>query len=146
MFTAYTGLSLVVGDIDYFLPSKLSVLKYTAKINISSAQNQGPIGMNHCAFSAAQDICSKLQNQAKCDSTAFTINLLKFNFSYTFRLLEVTIIARTNYTCYIGHRAQPVYDTSTYCPCVNQVSTFVCLSVPEKRNKLYPTFVPNFKI
>ena len=30
VFTAYIGLSLVVGDIDYFLPSKLSVSKYTA--------------------------------------------------------------------------------------------------------------------
>ena len=38
---AYLGLSLVVGDIDYFLPSKLSVSKYTAKINISSAQKTG---------------------------------------------------------------------------------------------------------
>ena len=41
VFTAYIGLSLVVGDIDYFLPSKLSVSKYTAKINISSAQKPG---------------------------------------------------------------------------------------------------------
>ena len=99
VFTAYIGLLLVDGDIDYFLPSKLSVSKYTAKINICRRKSQGPIGMKHCAFSAAQDICSKLQNQAKCDSAAFTINLLKFNFPYTFWLLEVTIIARTNYNC-----------------------------------------------
>ena len=41
VFTAYIGLSLVVGDIDYFLPSKLSVSKYTGKINILSAQKPG---------------------------------------------------------------------------------------------------------
>ena len=39
--TAYIGLSLVVGDIDYILPSKLSVSKYTAKIHISSEQKPG---------------------------------------------------------------------------------------------------------
>ena len=45
VFTAYIGLSLVVGDIDYFLPSKLLVSNYTAKINISSAQKPGVIAL-----------------------------------------------------------------------------------------------------
>ena len=41
VFTAYIGLSLLDGDIDYFLPSKISVSKYTAKIKIHSAQKPG---------------------------------------------------------------------------------------------------------
>ena len=36
-------------------------------------KNQEPIGMTHCSFSAAQDVCSKLQKQAKCDSAATKI-------------------------------------------------------------------------
>ena len=64
-------------------------------------KNQGPIGMNHCAFTAGQDVCSRLQNQAKCDSAAVTTIPLKFYFSDTFRLLKVAIIARTNYNCYM---------------------------------------------
>ena len=36
-----------------------------------------PAGMNLCAFSAAQDVCSKLENQAKCDSAVFIINRAK---------------------------------------------------------------------
>ena len=83
----------------WFLPSKVSVSKYTEKWKYYWRKNQGPIGMNHCALSAAQDICSNLQNQAKCDLAAFTTIPLKFNFSYTFWLLKVAIIARTNYNC-----------------------------------------------
>ena len=59
-------------------------------------------------FSAAQKVCSKLENQAKCDSAVFVTNPLKIHFSHTFWLLEMDIIARTNYDCKIGHRAQPV--------------------------------------
>ena len=64
--------------------------------------------MNLCAFSAAQEVFNKLENQAKCNSVVFVTNPLKIHFSYTFWLLEVAIIiARTNYNCEIGHRAQP---------------------------------------
>ena len=77
-------LVFIGGDIDYFLPSIISVSKYTAKNKYHRRKNQGPIGMNHCAFSAAQNICSKLQNPAKWDPAAFTTNPLKLNFSYTF--------------------------------------------------------------
>ena len=38
------------------------------------------MGMNLCSFSAAQDICSKLENQAKCGSAVFVTNLLKTHF------------------------------------------------------------------
>ena len=41
VFTAYIGLSLLVGDIGYFLPSNISVSKYTAKKKIPSAQKPG---------------------------------------------------------------------------------------------------------
>ena len=54
--------ALLVGDIDGFLPSEISVSKYTAKIKIPSAQKknkkQSPIGLNNCVFSVAQDDCS----------------------------------------------------------------------------------------
>ena len=50
-------------------------------------------------FSAVQEVCSKLKNQAKCDAVVFVINPLKIHFSRTFWLLEVAIIARTNYNC-----------------------------------------------
>ena len=104
VFTAYIGLSLLVSDINYFLPSKIFVTEYTAKIKIPSAQKPGTYWNQSLRFSffffffffAAQDVCSKLQNQAKCDSAAFTTIPLKFNFSYTFWLLQVDIIARTN--------------------------------------------------
>ena len=39
--TAQIGLSSLVGDIDEFLPSKISVSKYTAKIKIPTAQKPG---------------------------------------------------------------------------------------------------------
>ena len=52
VFTACIGLSLLVSDIDDFLPSKVSVSKYTAKIKYHWRKNQGPIGMNRCAFTA----------------------------------------------------------------------------------------------
>ena len=67
------------------------------------------MGINLCAFSAAQKVCSKLENQAKCDSAVFVTNSMKIHFLHTFWLLEVAVIARTNYNCKIGHRAQPVY-------------------------------------
>ena len=89
VFTVYIGLSLVVRDIIFFRVNYL-YQNTQQKLAYHWRKNHGPIGMNHCTFSAAQDICSKLQNQAKCDSAAFTINPLKFNFLYTFLLLEVT--------------------------------------------------------
>ena len=67
--------------VDCFLPSQISVSNYTAKINILSVQNQERMKMNPYTFSAAQEICSKVQNQAKCDSFAFKTNPLK---SYIF--------------------------------------------------------------
>ena len=65
--------------------------------------------MNLCAFSAAQKVCSKLENQAKCDLAVFVTNPPKIHFSLMFWLLEVAIIARRNYNCKISHRAQPEY-------------------------------------
>ena len=50
-------------------------------------------------FSAAQELCSKLQNQAKCDLAVLEQMRWKFIFTYTFdcskRLLQLepTIIA-----------------------------------------------------
>ena len=55
-----------MGDIDDCLPGKISILKYTAIIKTLSAQKPGACGMNLCVFSLAQEVCSKLQNQAKC--------------------------------------------------------------------------------
>ena len=66
------------------------------------------MGMNLWAFSAAQKVCSKLENQAKCNSADYVTNPLKNHFSQTFWLLEVAIIARMTCNCNIGHRAQPV--------------------------------------
>ena len=89
----------------------LSASKYLTKITMPSAQKkkQEPMGMNLCAFSSAvQEVYIKLENQAKCDSSVFVTNSLKIHFSYTFWLLEVVSIARTNYNCNIGHCAQPV--------------------------------------
>ena len=57
--------------------------------------------MNHCAFSGVQDVCSKLQNQAKCDSAVLTTYPLNIHFFVHFfsatkwlLQLEQTIIAR----------------------------------------------------
>ena len=99
VFTAHIGLSLFVVISIIFFRVKYPYQNTQQKYKFHRRQNQGPIGMNHCAFSAAQNICSKLQNQAKCDSAAFTTNPLKLKFSYTFWLLQVAIIARTNYNC-----------------------------------------------
>ena len=41
VFTAFIGLSLLVSDINCFLPSKMSISKYTAEIKIPSAQKPG---------------------------------------------------------------------------------------------------------
>ena len=55
------------------------------KIKISSAQKtKEPMGMNVCAFSAAKEVCSKLENQAKGDSADFVTNPLKIHFSHPF--------------------------------------------------------------
>ena len=43
-------------------------------------KNQEPMGMNLCSFSAAQDFCSKLENQANCYLAVFVTNLLKTHF------------------------------------------------------------------
>ena len=56
-------------------------------------KNQEPVGMNIHSVSAAQEVCSKLENQAKCDSAVFVTNPRKIHFSHMFWLLE----ARTNY-------------------------------------------------
>ena len=77
----------------------LSAPKYMTKIKIPWRKNQEPVGMNICSFCAPQEFCSKLENQAKCDSTVFVKNPLKTHFSHKFWLLEVAIIARTNYNC-----------------------------------------------
>ena len=69
--------------------------------------------MNLCAFSAALKVCSKLENQAKCNPAVFLTNPLKIHFLYMFPLLEVAFIARTNYNCKIGHCAQPDYTCVT---------------------------------
>ena len=45
--------------------------KYTAMIQTSSAQKPGACGNKSVCFSTAQDVCSKLQNQAKYDSADF---------------------------------------------------------------------------
>ena len=58
-------------------------------------KNQEPMGMSICSFSATQVVCSKLENQAKCDLAVFVTNPLKIHFSHTFWLLELAIIARS---------------------------------------------------
>ena len=77
----------------------LSASKYMNKIKYRRRNNQAPVGMNICSFSATQEVCNKLENQAKCDSAVFVTNPLKIDFSHTFWLLELAIIARTNYNC-----------------------------------------------
>ena len=89
VFNAHSGLSLLVVISIIFFRVKYPYQNTQQKYKYHRRKNQGPIGMNHCAFSAAQNICSKLQNQAKRDSTAFTTNPLKLNFSSTFWLLQV---------------------------------------------------------
>ena len=87
------------------------------------------MGMNLCAFSAAQKVCSKLENQAKCGSLCYKCT--EIYFSHTFWLLEVAIIASTNYDCNIGHRVQPVYGSvlflSTFENVVNVLIWILCL-------------------
>ena len=56
-----------MGDIDDFLPSKISASKYMAKLKLPLES----VAMNLCAFSAAQEVNSKLQNQAKFDLVVF---------------------------------------------------------------------------
>ena len=51
VFTAYIGLSLLVSDINYFLPSKIFVSEYTAKIKIPSAQKPGTYWNQSLRFS-----------------------------------------------------------------------------------------------
>ena len=66
-----------MGDMDDFLPSIMFVSKYIyiAKINKPSAQKSGAYGNYYFfffgAFSAAQEIYSKLQNQANCNLLIF---------------------------------------------------------------------------
>ena len=48
-------------------------------------------------FSAAKEVCSKLQNPAKCDLAIFQTNPLKKYFFYIFFLFQMAIIDRTNY-------------------------------------------------
>ena len=95
VFTAHIGLSLMVVISIIFFWIKYPYQNTQQKYNYHRRKDQGPIGKNHCAFSAAQNIWSKLQNQATCDSAAFTTNPLKLKFSYTFWLLQVAIIERT---------------------------------------------------
>ena len=51
--TPYIGLLSLMGDIDDFLPSEISVSKNMAKIKIPLAQKSGTCEMNRCTFSAA---------------------------------------------------------------------------------------------
>ena len=64
--------------------------------NTVGAKNQEPVGMNLRSFSAAQEVCSTLENQAKCDSAVFVTNPLKIHF------FAHVLIARSskNYNCY----------------------------------------------
>ena len=55
------------------------------KIKITSAQEkQEPVGMSIYSLSATKEVCSKLENQAKCDSVVFVTNPLKIHFLHTF--------------------------------------------------------------
>ena len=83
----------------------LSAPKYMTKKKCRRRKNQESMGMNLCSFSAAQKVCSKLENQEKCDSAVFVTNPLKIHFSHTFWLPEVPIIDRTNYNCKIARTA-----------------------------------------
>ena len=74
----------------------LSAPKHINKIKISLAQQPGAYGNESLRFFC----CPRgFKYQVKCDSAVCVTNLLKTNFSYTFWLLEVAVIARTNYNC-----------------------------------------------
>ena len=51
-----------------FVRCILSSSKHMNKIKILLAQKPGAVGMSIYSFSATQEVCSKLENQAKCDS------------------------------------------------------------------------------
>ena len=86
-----------------FFPGKIFVLKYIAIIKTSSAQNPGAVGNESLCFCTAQEVCSKLQNQAKCDSAYFkTIPLKIYRFLH-FLIAQIAIIARTIY-----HRSKAI--------------------------------------
>ena len=70
-----------------------------ANIKIPSAQKTGACGNESSPFSAAQEVCRNLENQAKCDSAVFVTNPLKIQFSHK---LELAIITRTNNNCGIS--------------------------------------------
>ena len=80
---------------------------HSKNTNTIGAKTRGLLEWIIALFLLPKNICSKLQNQAKCDSAAFTTTPLKLNFSHTFWLLQVAIIARRNCNCYMGHRALP---------------------------------------
>ena len=61
--------------------------------NTIDAKNQEPVGMNHCSFTATQEVCSKVENQAKCNSAVFCNKSAENSFFARFD--EVAIIART---------------------------------------------------
>ena len=89
------GLYSLMGD---FLP--ISTCKYITNIkNTIGAKKREPVGMNLSDFSAAKEVCNKLQNKATFDSTVFKTNPEKSYFSYTFycskqlQELERTIFA-----------------------------------------------------
>ena len=88
-----------------------SELNICIKIQCSNhhwCKNQEPVEMNLCAFSAAQEVCSKLKNQAKCDSAVFKTIQLKSYYFLHFLIAEKTlIIPRTNYKWLIGKGTQP---------------------------------------
>ena len=58
-----------MGGINDFIMSKISVSKYMEKIKIHRHNKLEPMGISLYAFSTAQEVCSKLQNQAKCTLT-----------------------------------------------------------------------------
>ena len=60
-----------MSDIKDLIKSKISVSKYTAKIKIYRHKKLEPVGISLYAFSAAHEVCSKLQNQVKWDLTVF---------------------------------------------------------------------------
>ena len=53
---------------------KISISKYTAKIKLHQHNKLKPVEISLYAFSTAQEVCSKLQNQVKCASTVFLYN------------------------------------------------------------------------
>ena len=69
---------------DFVSQVYISASKYMNKITIPSAQKTGACGDEYLLFFCYPSVCSKLENQAKCDSAVFVTNPLKIHFSPTF--------------------------------------------------------------